>query len=177
MIPTFCIRAASAGDVPGLSALAIQVYLDTYATQGVSPSLARQALSDLSCEAFSRSLRQPSRRLLVATLGPERDDGLVGFAELETTPAPAPNLTLPGAELVRLYVQPAFQRAGVGAQLIAAAEQAAAQAGLRSLWLTAWDGNHRALAFYAKRGYMDKGATIHQIEDQSVGNRVLQRLL
>ena len=171
------IRPGTTEDIPSLSALAIQVYLDTYATQGVSPSLARQALSDLSCEAFSRSLQQPSRRLLMATLGAEPGDGLVGFAELETTPQPAPGLTLPGAELVRLYVQPAYQRAGVGAQLIAAAEQAAAQAGLSSLWLTAWDGNHRALAFYARRGYMDEGGTIHQIEDQSVGNRVLQRLL
>ncbi len=177
MTPTFSIHAASAEDVPSLSALAIQVYLDTYATQGVSPALARQALSDLSCEAFARSLRQPSRRLLVATAGAKRGDGLVGFAELETTPRPAPGLALQGAELLRLYVQPAFQRAGVGAQLIAAAEREAAQAGLPSLWLTAWDGNHRALSFYAQRGYTDEGATIHQIEDHSVGNRVLQRLL
>lgn len=176
-MPAFSIRPATPEDVPSLCALAIQVYLDTYATRGVRAGLARQALSDLSCDAFARSLAQSSRRVLVAAFDGEPGDALVGFAELELAPRPAPGLMLAGAELTRLYVQPAFQRAGVGAQLIAAAEGAAAQARLPSVWLTAWDGNHRALAFYANRGYIDEGGTIHQIEDQSVGNRVLQRLL
>lgn len=167
------LRPATPGDAVRLSALAIQVYLDTYATQGVSHGLAQDALTLLSCDAFAERARQPHLRLVLA----ERGDGLIGFAELDLTAGTAPGTAQDGAELVRLYVQPTFQRAGVGSQLIEAAEQLARAAQRPALWLTAWDGNHRARAFYAGRGYADVGATVHWIEGQPIGNRVLMRLL
>lgn len=167
------LRPATPDDAVRLSALAIQVYLDTYASQGVSQGLAQEALTLLSCDAFAERARQPHLRLILA----ERGDGLIGFAEMDLTAGPAPGTLQEGAELVRLYVQPPFQRSGVGSQLIEAAEQLARAAQRPSLWLTAWEGNHRARAFYARRGYADLGATIHWIEGQPIGNRVLVRLL
>lgn len=167
------LRPATPDDADRLSALALQVYLDTYATQGVSQGLAREALTLLSSGAFAERAQQPHLRLILA----EKGDGLVGFAEMDLNAGPAPGSSQEGAELVRLYVQPAFQRGGVGGLLIEAAEQLARAAQRPSLWLTAWEGNHRARAFYAKRAYADHGATVHWIEGQPIGNRVLVRLL
>lgn len=167
------LRLATPDDAVCLSALAIQVYLDTYATQGVSPGLAHEALNLLSACAFAERAQQAHRPLMLAALGAN----LIGFAELDLTVGPAPGTSQEGAELVRLYVQPAFQRSGVGSQLIGAAESLAKAAGCPSLWLTAWDGNHRALGFYAQRGYADLGETVHRIEGQAIGNRVLARPL
>lgn len=171
--PLLRLRPATPDDAVRLSALGIQVYLDTYATQGVTPGLAQEALTLLSAGAFAERAQQAHLRLIVA----EHGDGLVGFAEVDLHAAPAPGTLQEGAELVRLYVQPAFQRGGVGGQLIQEAEQLARAAQRASLWLTAWDGNHRALAFYARRGYADQGETVHWIEGQPIGNRVLVRRL
>ncbi|WAC73992.1 GNAT family N-acetyltransferase [Roseateles sp. SL47] len=167
------LRQAAAHDADTLSALGIQVFLDTYATDGIRPDLAREALQEFSSAEWLDRLSQPQRRVVLAEVG----RGLIGFAEVQLAPTPAPGTDTLGAELVRLYVQPAFQRSGVGTQLIAAAEQMAQSARLPSLWLTAWEGNHRALAFYARRGYADRGDTFYEIEGQRYVNRVLQRML
>ena len=156
-----------------IAALAVQVFLDTYATEGVRPDLAREAFSVYSAEAFARRLNEPARRFLLA----EEASGLLGFAEFIAAPLPAPAGAAIGAELVRLYVQPRFQRAGIGRRLLQAAEAAAASAGLVDLWLTACEGNHRARSFYEAVGYRDIGTTTYAFEGLTYANRVLVRHL
>ena len=167
------LRAGLPDDAMTISALAIQVFLDTYATAGVRPDLAREALREYAAEAFGARLREPQRRFVLA----ERGDALLGFAEVGLAEAPAPDGGVRGAERIRLDVQPAAQGLGLGRQLIRAAEALAAEAGLGALWLTAWDGNHRARGFYAREGYDDVGATSYSFEGNSYGNRVLVRSL
>ena len=169
--PARTLRPGAPDDAATLSALAIQVFLDTYAAEGVRPDLAREALREYATDAFDARLREPTRHFVLA----ERGTGLLGFAELTVAGQAAPSGGVTGAELIRLYVQPAAQGSGLGRQLIRAAEALAAEAGLPALWLTAWDGNHRALAFYARQGYADVGATSYSFEGNSYGNRVLAR--
>lgn len=173
MTADFTLRPGTAADAPTIAALAIQVFLDTYAPAGVRPDLAREALRDYGVDAFLPRLREPLRRFLLA----ERDGALLGFAELSLRDETPPAGHARGAELIRLYVQPAAQQAGLGRHLIRAAEALARDHGLEALWLTAWDGNHRALGFYAHQGYADIGATLHRIEGIDYGNRVLVRAL
>lgn len=166
-------RLATLADAEPISALAIQVFLDTYATEGVRPDLAREALSEYSREQFEQRLQDPGRTFVLATLGL----GLLGFAEILVDPQPSPIAGVAGAELVRLYVQPRGQHAGVGRTLIAQAEAIAAQAGAAGLWLTVWDGNTHALGFYDHLGYSDIGHTSYTMQSQSFGNRVLYKVV
>ena len=71
-------------------------------------------------------------------------------------PEPLAALTLRAArpdDALRLYVQEPFTGRQVGTALLRRAEARAAAAGARVLWLAPWAGNHRALAFYRRRGY------------------------
>jgi diamine N-acetyltransferase len=169
----FTFRIASAPDADTISALAIQVYLDTYATEGIRPDVAREAHSAYSVDAFSQRLAQPQRRFILAEAG----DGLLGFAEVVLTFVPSPTEGFTGAELVRLYVQPAAQRLGLGRALLARAEQLVQAAHLPILWLRAWEGNHNARAFYAHVGYEDVGATTYSFQAVTVPNRVFAKRL
>jgi ribosomal protein S18 acetylase RimI-like enzyme len=162
------LRSAAPEDAVTIAALAIQVFLDTYATEGVRPDLAVEAFTEYSLDAFASRLQEPTRRFLLA----EQASGLIGFAELQVAPVSAPAGAVVGAELVRLYVQPRFQRRGVGRRLLQEAELAAAAAALGGLWLTAWEGNRRACTFYASLGYQDIGATTYCFQGNSYGNRV-----
>lgn len=166
-------RSAAPEDAVTIAALAVQVFLDTYATDGVGPDLARQAFAEYSAEAFATRLQEPSRRFFLA----EQASGLIGFAEIQACPLPAPAGAVIGAELVRLYVQPRVQRLGVGRRLLQEAERAAVAAALGSLWLTAWEGNHRARSFYASRGYRDVGATTYTFQGNSFANRAFVKHL
>lgn len=169
---TIEVRPATGADVGCLAALAVQVFLDTYATDGVRPDLAREAFSSGSIEAFERRLASGGgARTDVAVDG----EHVLGFAETELVPRRPTFDAGPGAELARLYVQPRFQRRGIGRALLATAEGHARAAGLRTLWLTAWEGNTQALGFYARCGFEDIGETRHAFEDRSYGNRVLSK--
>ncbi len=151
----------------------MQVFLDTYATEGIRVAIAREVLSSYSEATFSKALRDDGTHIEVAEL----KGHLVGFAQV--TFAASHELAPPGthAELLRLYVQEPFTGAKVGTQLLAAAERTAAMAGSSVLWLTPWVHNHRALAFYARRGYKDYGLTYFIFEGESHENRVLAKLL
>ena len=165
--------SASASDAVTISALSIQVFLDTYATEGVRPDLALEASSEYSVSAFAERLAQPQRRFILA----EKGDGLVGFAEVLLTSVASPAQGFTGAELVRLYVQPAAQRIGVGRALLASAEHAATAESMACVWLTAWEGNDNARAFYARVGYADVGATSYSFQGQTYPNRVFAKRL
>ncbi|MFG5408783.1 hypothetical protein ABXN37_12665 [Piscinibacter sakaiensis] len=151
------VRPAGPDDALCLGVLAPRVFLETYAPEGVRPALAREVLATLSPAAFDAALADPASRLFVAEHAPHR----VGFVHLVLGAVPpGPPLAHP-AEVLRL----------------ARAEAAAAAAGARHVWLTAWVGNLRARAFYAARGYADRGAADHWIEGERFENRLFVKAL
>ena len=162
------LRPAEPGDALCLSVLAMQVFLDTYATEGIRPEIAREVLSGYSESSFATAISDPQSRLWVA----ERIGHLIGFAQV--TLGATHQLAPAGkqAELLRLYVQEPFTGKKVGYRLLAQAEQLAYEAGASVLWLTPWVHNHRALAFYLRRGYQDFGLTHFVFEGESPENRV-----
>ncbi|MCP5283784.1 MAG: GNAT family N-acetyltransferase [Burkholderiaceae bacterium] len=162
------IREATYDDPLCLSVLAMQVFLDTYATQGIRPAIAREVLSGYSEAVFRGAVTDEMARIHVA----EVSGHLVGFAHV--TLGAQHELSPPGnqSELLRLYVQEPFVGQGIGTMLLAQAEAAAAQGGSTVLWLTPWVHNHRALQFYKRRGYEDYGLTQFVFEGESHDNRL-----
>ena len=153
--------------------LSMQVFLDTYATAGVRPDLAREAMAQYSPSQFEQRLSDENRLFILAEIG----EGLVGFAEMNTLPSSPPigNDARRGLELVRLYVQPSAQRAGFGRRLLRECELACERSGCGVLWLTAWSGNTRALTFYQTLGYVDLGRSTYTFEGNTYENRVLAK--
>lgn len=165
-------RPATALDILSLSALGTQVFLDTYATHGITADLAKEAITVYAPEVFDQRLRDASVDLLLATV----NGYAVGFVDVGfATTCPVPGVA--GAEVFRLYVQRPFLRQGVGRRLLTEAEALALRRGANGIWLTAWVGNERALAFYRAQGYRDVGATAYVIKDTGYENRVLCKRL
>ncbi len=167
------VRPAEASDVPGLHALGTQIFLDTYATEGVRPALAQEAEDQFSTAAFLALLERPQTPVFVA----ERNGHLVAFAQLILGTAHALVGEVPSAELYRLYVQAPFQRRGVGRLLLDHAEALARARGLHTLWLTAWVGNTRARAFYRTQGYRELGSTTYGFGGDAFENRLYAKAL
>lgn len=167
------LRPAVAADALCLSVLAMQVFLDTYATEGIRPAIAREALGTYSTAEFDRLLAEPGTRLCVA----EHAGLLVGFSQIRLG---ASHVLLPAgepAELVRLYVQARFKGRQIGQRLLREAESHAQVQGASGLWLRAWVHNRPARAFYARQGYDDVGRTTFSFEGEDHENRVLVKAL
>ena len=161
-------RRADPADALQIAVLAMGVFLDTYADSGIRPDLAREVLSVYAPQQFDARLADPNTVFFLA----ERGTGVLGFSELtfsQPCPAPARDSEV---ELVRLYIMPRAQRLGLGRNLIELAENEAASRGYSSLWLTAWEGNHRAHSFYRALGYQTVGEDDYHIEGQSYRNLV-----
>lgn len=72
-------RSATTDDALILSTLATQVFLDTYATRGISPELAREAATVYAPAVFAQRLQDASVDLWLATSGGDA----VGFVDAD----------------------------------------------------------------------------------------------
>jgi len=167
------IRRAGPEDALCLGVLATQVFLDTYATEGIRSVIANEVLTAFSTPAMAALLERPYTHILVA----EYSGHLIGFAQITVGTAINLMASAAPAELDRLYVEEPFARQGVGSALLRAAETLSAAAGATDLWLTPWVKNHRALRFYQKHAYIDLGATYFHMGDEKHENRVLSKNL
>ncbi len=167
------LRPAHIDDAACLAALGMQVFLDTYATQGISPAIAREALHTFSHVTWQTRLASTPHHITAA----EINGHLLGFSQLAVgarhggTPDPT------AAELCRLYVQERFTGQGVGRALLHAAQAQAKTAGAQHLWLTAWVDNLRARQFYAAQGYQDQGPVVFSFEGSEYENRLFHKAL
>lgn len=92
------LRPGTRNDAVTVAALSVQVFLDTYATNGVRPDLAREALREYSDQAFLARLSTPGRWFVLA----QDQDALLGFVEVDCRSRGAPVAGLHGVELTRL---------------------------------------------------------------------------
>lgn len=161
-------RPATPGDAVCLGVLSTQVFLDTYAPHGVDPTLADEVLAKHSVAVYQALLAEPGVAIVLA----ECAGYLVGFAQTRDAQRHPLVPAAAAAELCRLYVQERFTGRGVGRDLLRQAEKAAAARGAEMLWLTAWEGNVRALRFYPRCGYEDLGGTVYSFGGQDFPNRL-----
>jgi diamine N-acetyltransferase len=162
------IRVGLPSDAGRLAVLASQVWLHTYATEGITNEIAQYILSELTVEKFAASLGEPEVCLLVAECG----ECLVGFAVVKFD-ALCPTGAGAVVELQTLYVQEHFIGHGIGRSLLQTAETKAREQSSSSLWLTVNAKNVRAIAFYARQGYVKVGTTYFVLGQSRHENHVL----
>ena len=167
------IRQAAPRDALCIGVLGMQVFLDTYATEGIRCAIAKEALHAFAPESIAQLIDQPGTLLLVA----EVNNHLVGFAQLTLNTLHSMIEAGDVAELQRLYIQERFTGQGIGQQLLDAAEQHATAAGASLLWATVWVGNERALGFYPRRGYVELGSPTYTFQGETHENRLFGKAL
>ena len=165
------IRLAQAGDAKNLAALAIQVWLHTYAYNGISTLLSDYVFAEFTEEKFQQMIAAPDQCLLVAEINAH----LVGYACLHFN-ATRSDVLHTSTELATLYVQEHFTRRQVGTTLLAACEQQAQQqCGNPLFWLKVNHQNTRAITFYKKLGYAKYGTFFFALGEQRHENFVLAK--
>ena len=163
------IRLAQQADAKNLAALAIQVWLHTYALNGISTLLSDYVFAEFTEEKFQQLIAAPDKCILVA----EVDAHLVGYARLNFNAARS-DVSHTSTELATLYVQEHFTRRQIGTALLAAcAQQARRRCGNPAFWLTVNHRNTRAITFYKKAGYTRHGTFFFEIGDERHENFVL----
>lgn len=156
------VREANHNDCHNLSVLATQVWLHTYAFNGVRQGISDFVTASFNPEAIADWLQSDIHRVLVCERGPF----LIGFVVV--------NLSArfrsedDGFEIDKFYVYPHSHGQGVGRALL----QGVIEHIGPDFWLSTWVHNDQAIGFYRHVGFEDIGQTWFEFEDQKHENRV-----
>jgi len=153
-VPGSAIRRAQAADAARLAAFATRVYAESFAADTPPDDLAlflRETYSSALQEAEIRDER-------VSTFVAEEDETtLAGFFQVRATVPPPCVVEADVLELGRFYVAARWQGGGLAHRLMDAAVAEALRLGVSWLWLSTWEINARARAFYEKVDFRTVG--------------------
>ena len=147
-------RTAGPDDAPALAGFAEHVFRDTFGPHYRAEDMDAYCRDAFAIEHVRGELTDRAcHTVLVLARG-----DLAGYAQLRST-APPPCVVGPAPlELKRLYVDRRWHGGGVAHALLDRAIAIAVQRGAQTLYLSVWQHNHRAIAFYVKHGFAQVGA-------------------
>ena len=167
------IRPATVADAAALAELGARTFHDTFAADNRPEDMAAHLASFYGVEQQSRELADPQMLTLVA----EQEGALVAFAQLRRGTAPACVTGQSPVEIQRFYLSAEWKGRGLAQALMTRSLDEARAMGGVTIWLGVWERNPRAIAFYAKFGYVDVGTHTFMLGSDAQVDRILTRAL
>jgi GNAT superfamily N-acetyltransferase len=159
--PGLVIRRGAPADAAMLADLAARTFRDAFAAQNTPENLAQHLATHYTVELQRAELVDPEITTLIAEVA----GSPAGYAQLAAR-TPPPELPAGGGLfLSRFYLEQAWIGRGIAQPLLTAVREVARDRGARYLWLTVWEENPRAVAFYLKAGFVEAGRTIFVVGD------------
>lgn len=167
------IRTASATDAPTIAALGAETFTASFGAQNTPENIAAHLAKSFGRDIQRRELADPAITYLVAEL----DGRLAGYSMVRDGEAPSCVTGELPVEVRRFYVVHEFHGSGIAQALMDASANDARRRGGRTLWLSVWSLNPRAIRFYHKCRFQDVGAQTFLLGDDPQQDLVLARLL
>lgn len=164
------ITKADVNDASSIATLAVQVWLDTYAVEGIRDSFTKYVWSELTPDNFRIRFSNPDREFLKV----EINSHLVGFAEINYNSTPGKNSGT-NVEIEKLYIQENFCNKGIGKKLIFSINERCKDKGILSVWLSVYENNERAISFYRKNNFFESGDLYFNLDGEKHRNLILIR--
>lgn len=163
------IREARPSDLYNLAVLKQQVWISTYASDGLMDVYSKYVLSEYSAQAVQLSIADPSKRILLAL----QKDCLLGCAEIQTIPMSPTNGFKPSIEISTLYILEKFQKQGIGKKLMNACIDQIKQLNHNMIWLTVYHKNKNAIDFYLRQDFKQIGETDFLLGEEKHKNYIM----
>lgn len=145
-------RRATPEDAPALAAFAARTFVETFGHLYPPEDLAAFLVEKYGAEIQRQEIEDPACRAWLA----ERDGALVGFAQAGPVSMEIAHAET-DRELYRLYVAEDAKGAGVAQALMQRVLDWARAQNAGALWLSVWENNARAQAFYRRYGFAHIG--------------------
>ena len=140
------IQLAEPAKAASIAKLAEKTFRDAFARFIDKQDFERYVTRSFDKDQIRTELLDHASTFFIATLKNES----VGYAKLYQGQPPACVGPLPAIELARLYSLRPYWGCGVGAALMEACISYARSRAFETIWLSSWQENRRANAFYAK---------------------------
>jgi ribosomal protein S18 acetylase RimI-like enzyme len=163
------IRRATIDDAAALAEIAERTFRDTFAKDNTPEDLEAYVARAYGETLQRRELENPEG---LALLGESEDGTLIAYTQMRRVRSPHGEV-----EIVRFYVDHKYHGQGLAQQLMQTAVEAAREWGGTTLWLGVWEHNLRAIAFYAKCGFIDVGSQPFLVGSDLQTDRVMARVI
>ncbi len=164
------IRKATIEDSANIAMLSIQVWLHTYATDGVCSKFSNYLLKAFSPEVIAENITSEKFQYFLY----EEGEHLLGYTLLNRD-ASSPSGKVNLIEMDRLYVQEHHHGKSIGSQLINTAMNYCRESNKSGLWLTVYHKNHRAIRFYQHHDFVHHSDTWFELDDERHVNHIYER--
>lgn len=141
-------RAATPEDARAIAVFAGQSFIDTFAHLYPPEDLEAYLAKSYAVDVIAAELADPEVRYALAL----RDGVIVGYSMWGPVELKAEH-SANAHELYRLYVDGQVKGAGVARTLMDDVIAAVRAAGGDEIWLSVWENNERAQAFYRRYGF------------------------
>lgn len=166
------IREARLSDAQNMAALSIQVWLHTYAKEGIRDVFSRFVLTEFTADRFMQEIENGQKQLFIAEVA----EHLVGYVRLGFEgKCPIRDITQP--EIETLYVQEHFSGRGIGSSLLDQATESCRSRNHLQLWLMVNQQNLPAYRFYERKLFQKIGTIDFELENERHANDVLVKNL
>ncbi|WWC87264.1 uncharacterized protein L201_002152 [Kwoniella dendrophila CBS 6074] len=173
----YTIREGKPENAPAISKLMIEVFNKSFGHSCTPEELLRYNEDVLSPKAIEKDLLNPLCSWLLAFPSSTLSDELLGIVQL-TKDSFEPCVTLPNPiELQRIYLSYKSHGTGLSTILMKKAEEKSRELGFKSIWLGAWEDNHRAKKFYEKMGYKTVGDHVFDIGGSKQRDEIMEKSL
>lgn len=146
--PGWSVQRASPADAEELADLAARSFRDAFGALNDPANVASYCAEAFNSTAQRRELTDPAMTSFVVRQTRE----LIGYAQMQDAEPLQIVGELPAVLLKRIYVDQRWLGTGVALALMQAVVTEAADRGARTVWLTVWERNSRAIRFYTRLG-------------------------
>jgi len=166
------IRKADLGDASNLAVLKQQVWIATYAVEGIRTEFSDYVLSSFTIENIRNLILDNNKFIYIA----EIDNHLIGCLEIAFNKK-CPVETETGPEIAVLYVLEKYTGMGIGKTLLNRAVSLCEELKFNAVWLTVYHKNERAINFYLKQNFIDAGSAYFEMGGNRYENKIMIRKL
>jgi len=149
------IRKAELSDSNNLAVLKQQVWISTYATEGLIEEFSSYVLSEYSVENVRKSIADKNKLTLLAV----NNECVIGCVEIFLFPQCPISSVPPCIEISSFYILERFQGAGIGKKLLAECLKEIKRLNHSKVWLTVYYKNQKAIEFYSRQNFTHIGET------------------
>ncbi|MFN8059051.1 MAG: GNAT family N-acetyltransferase [Vicinamibacterales bacterium] len=163
------LRRALSSDAAALAIFAARTFEEAFGAQNRPEDMAAHLATHYGPRQQAAEIADPETVVVVMESG----EGLVAYAKVRRSVPPPCVADERPVELHRFYVDRRWHGRGLAGRLMDAARRAGLELGGRVMWLSVWEQNPRAIAFYAKVGFRDVGSADFHVGSDRQTDRIL----
>lgn len=144
------IEACTPKDLEQLQSISINTFYDAFKDQNSTEVMEAYLKKAFDMDQLQSEMNHPQTTFYFVY----QNEELAGYLKLNTGAAQSEAMGKEALEIERIYLVGAYQKNGLGKQLIRFSEETAKSLKLSKVWLGVWERNERAIAFYERLGFI-----------------------